>query len=131
MQQKVGWKIKSALKSIRIQAIQDRATIQMRCEPIKGLYKLVCATNNGTLRERTQSMTWIYTAILRANMERWQVQHHWMKNTCHNRGLVITLNTAKIYAISHTRVPAGYAAYSNSELSMTEEGRNPKNIRKA
>ena len=62
-------KMKRALQSIRIQAIQDRATIQMRCEPIKGLYKLVCATNTGPLREKAQSMTWIYTVILRAHME--------------------------------------------------------------
>jgi hypothetical protein len=102
-------KMKRALQSIRVQAIQDIARKQMRCEPKTGLYKLICATNTGHLREKTQSMTWIYTAILRANMERWQVQDHIMKRAYHGRGLVTTLNTAKIYARSHTRVPAGYA----------------------
>ena len=49
-----------------------------------------------------------------------------MKRAYHSRGLVTTLNTPKIYARSHTRVPAGYAVYSNPELSMTEEEHNLK-----
>jgi hypothetical protein len=71
-------------------------------------------------------MTWIYTAILRANMGRWQVHDHIMKRAYHSRQIATTLNTAKIYARSHTRVPTGYAVYSNPELSMTEEEHNPK-----
>ena len=59
-------------------------------------------------------------------MEQWQIQDHMMKKAYHNRGLATTLNTAKIYAKSHTRVPAGYAAYSNPELNMAEEEHNPK-----
>ena len=75
-------------------------------------------------------MAWIYTAMLRANMERWQVQDHIMKRAYHSRGLVTTLNSAKIYARSHTRVPAGYAVYSNPELSMIENKHNPKKYNK-
>ena len=74
-------KIKRALKSIRIQAIQDRATIQLRCEPIKRLYKLVSVTNTASLKERAQSMMWIYTATLRANMVRWQIQDHMIEKS--------------------------------------------------
>ena len=125
----MGRKDKESIENIRIQAIHDRDTVQLRCEPIKGLYKLICATNTGSLKERAQSMMWIYTATLRSHMARWQVQDHIMRKAYHSRGLVTTLNTAKIYASSHTRAPAGYAANSNLKLYTRKEEHNKIKIK--
>ena len=97
----------------------------MRCEPTKGLHSLIRTMATGSIKERDNSITTLYLAMLRANAAQWKSQNKLLRKAYRTRGIIADHTMNLIYRRTHELVPGNkYRQYTAEEMmaDVDEDG---------